>query len=391
MATILNRSTPPQTTPADAPLPPERVIIDRILTLTAHHQSSAFIFQALARGAAWIATRLWRATTAGLATRFAAHITILAVIIAAAMLQHPAQAASRIVVFNQPLAARGSTDQALLEIFAERGLFADSNVVSRLADAHTTVPFRIRRDIEIYQVQPGDNVQSIAAAFGLKPETIMWSNPAIEDLPDLLKIDQQVVILPIDGVYHEVKDGDTLESIAKKYKVDVAAITDVEWNHLQPPNYLITVGMKLIVKDGVKPFIPKVVISYTGPIPSGARGTGQFRWPVVGYITQDYWSGHRALDIAAPPGTPVYAADAGYVTFVGWTDVGYGYLVRIDHGNGFETWYAHNSSFAVTLGQRVERGQVIAYSGSTGHSTGPHLHFELRYLGVPQNPRVYLP
>jgi murein DD-endopeptidase MepM/ murein hydrolase activator NlpD len=165
----------------------------------------------------------------------------------------------------------------------------------------------------------------------------------------------------------------------------------VPWNNLTPPDYAITPGMKLIVSGGTKPFVPKVVTSYTGPVPTGARGTGQFRWPVLGRITQDYWSGHRAIDISVPLGSPVYAADSGYVSFVGWTDVGYGNLVRIDHGNGFETWYAHNTSFAVSLGERVERGQVIAYSGSTGHSTGPHVHFEIRYLGVPQNPRIYLP
>jgi murein DD-endopeptidase MepM/ murein hydrolase activator NlpD len=253
------------------------------------------------------------------------------------------------------------------------------------------VPFRTRREIVVYQVQPGDNVQSIAAAFGLQPETILWSNPSIEDLPDLLKIGQEVVILPIDGVYHEVKAGDTLESIAKLYKVDVSNITDVPWNNLTPPDYAITVGSKLIVKDGTKPFIPKVVTSYTGPIPSGAQGTGQFRWPVVGYITQDFWSGHRAIDIAVPSGSPVYAADSGYVTFSGWTDVGYGFLVRIDHGNGFETLYAHNTQLLVVAGEAVVRGQLIAYSGSTGHSTGPHVHFEVRLNGVPLNPRLYLP
>ena len=220
----------------------------------------------------------------------------------------------------------------------------------------------------------------------------MWSNPAIEDTPDLLKIGQEVIILPIDGVYHEVQDGDTLSSIAQKYKVDTSAITDVPWNNLTPPNFDITPGMKLIVAGGTKPLIHQsghVVIP--GRCQTGATGTGQFLWPVLGRITQDYWSGHRAIDIAVPSGTPVHAADSGYVSFVGWTDVGYGYLVRIDHGNGYETWYAHNTSFAVTLGEQVERGQVIAYSGSTGHSTGPHVHFEIRYLGVPQNPRIYLP
>ncbi|HZY44992.1 MAG TPA: peptidoglycan DD-metalloendopeptidase family protein [Anaerolineae bacterium] len=347
----------------------------------------------VAHSIAIIATRLWQTTTAGLVTRYTAHLTVLVVVIAAIALGRPAIAAPAVNNTNKVLTSsvETSSDSSLQETFAEHGLFVDSNIVSRLPNAHTTVPFRTRREIVIYRVQPGDNVQGIAAAFGLQPETILWSNPAIEDLPDLLKIDQEVVILPIDGVYHEVKTGDTLDGIAKLYKVDVANITDVPWNNLTPPNYDITAGSKLIVKDGTKPFIPKVVTSYSGPVPTGAQGSGQFRWPVVGYITQDFWAGHKALDISAPTGSPVYASDAGYVSFSGWTDVGYGWLVRINHGNGFETLYAHNSQLLVVAGEAVARGQLIAYAGSTGHSTGPHCHFEIRLNGVPVNPRLYLP
>jgi len=347
----------------------------------------------LARSAAWIAIRLWSITSAGLLPRYTAHITILVMVVVAMALSRPAQAGGQMNLagISDAVVHSGPDQSSLLETFADRGLYVDSNIVASLADAHTTIPSRTRREIQIYTVQAGDTVLGIAAAFGLAPETIMWSNPAIEDDPDLLKIGQEVVILPIDGVYHEVKDGDTLESIAKKYKVDVSAITDVPWNNLTPPLYQINAGMKLIVKDGTKPIILKVVTAYGGPIPNGARGTGQFRWPVIGPITQEFWSGHSGIDISVVTNTPVYAADAGYVSFVGWTDVGYGYLVRINHGNGYETWYAHNTSFAVVLGQQVDRGQVIAYSGSTGHSTGPHVHFEIRYNGVPLNPRLYLP
>jgi len=389
MATLLDHPTQPDRIYSDGPTPPDRPddsLYPSALGLQTKHSD------AVAHTIARLSITLWRITTAGLITRYAAHLTILAVVIAALLLSRPAQASRQAPLVNQPSAATLSeADPPSLETFAERGFYVDSNVVSRLADAHTMVPLRVRREIEIYTVQPGDTVQGIALAYGLQPETLMWSNPAIEDTPDLLKIGQEVVILPIDGVYHEVQEGDTLDGIARKYKVEISAITDVPWNNLKPPDFTITPGMKLIVAGGTKPIVQKVVTSYTGPIPNGARGTGQFRWPVVGRITQDYWSGHPAIDIAVPPGTPVYAADSGYVSFVGWTDVGYGYLVRIDHGNGFETWYAHNSAFAVTLGEQVDRGQVIAYSGSTGHSTGPHVHFEIRYLGAPMNPRIYLP
>ena len=387
MTTTLDRSTLSDQPAPDRPALPDRAVSEPVkITSPLGSALELRLVHLIAR----LATNLWRATE--FMPRYAAHVTVLAVVMAALFFNQPSHAASQAVPLDVPNSpASAAADASVTEMFLDRGLFADSNIVSRLADAHTTIPFRTRRDVEIYIVQSGDTVQGIAAYYGLQPETLMWSNPAIEDNPDLLKIGQEVVILPIDGVYHEVKDGDTLSSIAQKYKVDISAITDVPWNKLAPPNFDITPGMKLIVAGGSKPLITKVVTSYSGPVPSGSTGSGQFHWPVTGRITQDYWSGHRALDIAVPSGTPVYAADAGYVSFVGWTDVGYGYLVRIDHGNGFETWYAHNTSFAVTLGESVERGQVIAYSGSTGHSTGPHVHFEIRYLGVPQNPRSYLP
>ena len=351
---------------------------------------SASIERRLVEAIAWLATPLWRAMDC--VPRYAAHATVLSVIIIALLLDSPQPTASQPGPLNLPAGAGGTTiDTAATETFLDRGFFADSNTVSRLADARTTMPARTRREVEIYVVQAGDTTQGIAAYYGLQPETLMWSNPAIEDTPDLLKIGQEVIILPIDGVYHEAQDGDTLSGIAQKYKVEITAITDVAWNNLTPPDFSITPGMMLIVADGTKPLITKVVASYSGLVPTSVTGTGQFRWPVMGLITQDYWSGHRAIDVGVPSGTPVYAADGGYVSFVGWTDIGYGYLVRVDHGNGFETWYAHNTSFAVTLGESVGRGQVIAYSGSTGHSTGPHVHFEIRYLGALQNPRAYLP
>jgi murein DD-endopeptidase MepM/ murein hydrolase activator NlpD len=111
----------------------------------------------------------------------------------------------------------------------------------------------------------------------------------------------------------------------------------------------------------------------------------------LGRLTQGYWYGHRAIDIGAPTGSAILAADGGFVSFAGWTDVGYCYLVVIDHANGFVTYYAHLSKIYVYVGQPVERGQVVGAAGSTGWSTGPHLHFEVRYYDTQQNPRAYLP
>jgi murein DD-endopeptidase MepM/ murein hydrolase activator NlpD len=109
-----------------------------------------------------------------------------------------------------------------------------------------------------------------------------------------------------------------------------------------------------------------------------------------GYITDRYREFHRAVDIAAPKGTPVKAADSGYVAVVGRSDYGYGRYVVIDHGNGFQTWYAHFSVIVVQVGQSVGKGQVIGLCGSTGKSTGPHVHFEIRLNGVKRNPMIYL-
>ncbi len=254
------------------------------------------------------------------------------------------------------------------------------------------IPGVKRTGIITYTVQAGDTVYGIAERFGITPNTILWSNDKLEDNPDLLYIGQELIILPVSGVYHTVQEGDTLEKIAKQYKVDVSAITQFKLNHVSSDEDL-RVGQKLVVPGGRKPYIPRVVTAtYTAPIPAdAAKGTGVFGWPVSGRITQKYWERHRGLDIAAAKGSPVYAADSGFVVYAGWSDVGYGYMVLIDHGNGFRTLYAHLSWFYVEKGQSVAKGQKIGLVGSTGRSTGSHLHFELIQNGVKRNPIGFLP
>ena len=181
-----------------------------------------------------------------------------------------------------------------------------------------------------------------------------------------------------------------MDSLAAFYQVVSSTIALCEYNQLRPP-YTLVEDSYLIIPDGQKPYIPKLVTAYDGPVPEGAQGSGQFQWPLLGRLTQGYWYGHRAIDIAAPIGSALLAADGGFISFAGWTDVGYGYLVVIDHNNGFLTYYAHMSQIYVYEGQAVERGQVIGAVGNTGWSTGPHLHFEIRYQGAQQNPRAYLP
>jgi len=253
----------------------------------------------------------------------------------------------------------------------------------------TIIPERGRPDIIVYIVQSGDNVWKIAQKFGLQPETIIFCNPDLETWPDYIVIGQELFILPMDGAYHQVKAGDTLDSIAKKYNVDVPVITECEYNDLEEP-YQLQEGQRLVIPGGWRPLTPRYVYA-TAPAPADApRGSGNFMWPTSGYLTQGYYPGHEAIDIGAPTGTPIYAADTGYVSATGWMG-GYGNYVIINHGNGFETLYAHLSQIRVIPGQGVQRGQVIGLVGSTGRSTGPHLHFEIRQGGVKRNPIGFLP
>ncbi|MBX7237072.1 MAG: LysM peptidoglycan-binding domain-containing M23 family metallopeptidase [Caldilineales bacterium] len=261
----------------------------------------------------------------------------------------------------------------------------------RNAVPFTTIPDRPRLDVETYVVQSGDSVFAIAEKFGLKPETILWSNPLLEANPDLLRVGDRVAILPTNGVYHKIVAKDTLASIAKQYKVDVKAITDYGWNKLASADQPLLSGGYLIIPGGQKPYVPRTVTVFNGPVPAGARrGTGTFVMPAGGTLTQKYWGGHRAVDIGAWLGSPVAASDSGFVVYAGWDKTGYGNLIVVDHGNGYTSYYAHLSKIFVRVGESVARGQRIGSVGSTGHSTGPHLHFEIRYRGVQQNPFSYL-
>lgn len=257
---------------------------------------------------------------------------------------------------------------------------------------HTIVPARLRREVITYTVNSGDNLYTIAEKFGLKPNTLIWANPELEEAPDLLYIGQQILILPLDGVYHTVAQGETLEKIAETYRVSVKEIVGCPYNGFEFEPYRIVPGQKLIIPGRIKPFKPRVIRSVEGQPPNtAARGSGNFVWPVGGYISQGFWELHQAIDIAGAHGDIVVAADAGYVIYASWDTHGYGNLVVIDHGNGFVTYYAHLYGFTVDVGQSVVRGQQIGARGSTGRSTGPHLHFEIRYNGEPRNPISFLP
>jgi len=255
---------------------------------------------------------------------------------------------------------------------------------------HTTVPKRPRTTILNYTVEEGDNVSTIAERFDIDTDTVVWANEKLEEDPDYLVVGQKLLILPIVGVLHTVKEGDTIESIATKYKAEPQAIIDYEFNHL-PEAGVLKVGQQVIVPNGQKPYQLRYVYTDKGMIAVNApQGSGRFIWPTSGYITNRYAPDHLGIDIGAPVGTPVYAADAGVVTSVGPMGT-YGLAVIIDHGKGFTTVYAHLSMYYPTVGTPVRKGQAIGKIGMTGKTTGPHLHFEIRYGGGAVNPARYLP
>lgn len=255
-----------------------------------------------------------------------------------------------------------------------------------------SVPQRtVRTAVFTYRVEENDTVLEIAQRFGLKGTSLLWANDALADNPDLLHVEQRLNILPVDGALHTVVKGDTLESVAAYYKVKPEAITGYVGNELSPP-YTLQPGQKLIIPGGIKPYVPKRVSVYEGPIPQGAKkGSGVFAWPMSGFISQKYWQGHQAIDIAAPKGTPIVAADSGFVAVVRISNVSYGNMVLIDHGNGYQTLYAHFSVVYVEVGQSVAKGELLGLCGRTGHATGPHLHLELIKAGIRRNPFAYLP
>lgn len=266
------------------------------------------------------------------------------------------------------------------------------------AGATTTTTKELSRpEVLYYTVKSGDTVLGIAQRFGLQPETLMWSNSFIEQNPDRLKIGDQVRILPIDGVLHVVKPGDTLSSIASKYETNMESIVQYATNGMASTSDTLPIGKEIVVPGGSKPYVAATPgggasTAYSVERPPGAlAGSGNFSWPSAGYVSQGYWRGHPAIDLAGWLGAPVTASDAGYVVLAGggWNG-GYGNYVIVDHGNGFTTMYAHLNSIFVKPGETVSRGQQVGTMGNTGNSTGPHLHFEIRYNGVSYNPAGYL-
>jgi LysM repeat protein len=251
----------------------------------------------------------------------------------------------------------------------------------------TLVSEKVRDGVKQYVIEEGDTVASIAKKFGVDTDTIKWQNNLTGDK---IKIGQTLEILPVTGIAHKVAKGDTVYSIAKKYDSSAQAVVDFPFNTFSnDETFELAIGQVVIVPDGVKPQELLIASPRTRQITPDAGSvvaSGNFVWPTAGTLSQNFAWYHPGTDIANRAAPNVVAADAGVVTYAGCLNWGYGCHVRLDHSNGYTTLYAHFREAYVVVGQRVNRGDALGKMGSTGRSTGTHLHFEIAKNGVKINP-----
>lgn len=288
--------------------------------------------------------------------------------------------------------------------------------VSRRPRLHTDLPSRPRQDVFVYVVREGDTLFGIAEKFGLLPETILWANQlTLGDNPHSLRPGQELNILPVNGAYHRWSAGDELNGVARFYNISPDVIVNFPGNRLdtdtlgdwsnpniEPGSWLVIPGGRRQYVSWSAPVIPlddPGVAKVLGPgacesVPPGMNGSSTFIWPADHHYLSgfDYEpeANHPAIDIDGSEGSPVYAADSGVVVYAGWNDWGYGNVVVINHGNGWQSLYAHLSSYIPSCGMSVFQGALIGTIGSTGNSTAPNLHFELMYNGAPADPHDYI-
>lgn len=275
-----------------------------------------------------------------------------------------------------PKKAMGGGDITVVD---DSALLPDAGPSGTIADIEST---EHQGKVSLYIVHQGDTLQQIAKMFGVSLNTILWANDL--DRTATLRDGQTLVILPVDGVQHTVKHGDTVQSIAKKYHGNVADI--LEFNNINADRSL-SIGDTVVVPNG------KEVSAETPKTTSPSRARIIAKYPSYNdYYTHPVPEGHRTqgihgyngVDYGAPVGTPVYAAAEGTVIVSRFRTLsdpwfgGYGNYIVIEHPNGTQTLYGHLSVVYVAVGAHVDQRQSIGETGNTGHSTGPHLHFEVR-------------
>jgi len=283
-------------------------------------------------------------------------------------------------------------------------------------DLHETAPSRY--EVVKYEVVAGDTLIGIADKFGLEPETILWCNyDVLLDNPAAIYPGQVLNIYPTDGTTYRWQEGDGLNGVATGLNVTPADIIEWPGNNLSYetigdyayPN--ITVGTLIFAPGGSRSYYDwsaalfnrddPATSNILGPghcnaVYSGPIGTEAFVWPTSETFISGYEFSpeinHWGIDIGGDLGNPIYAADAGVVVYAGWNDWGYGNVIVIDHGNGWQTLYAHLNEVYVNCGDYINfGGQLIGAMGSTGNSSGPHLHYEMSYNSSRVNPHKYYP
>jgi LysM repeat protein len=257
-----------------------------------------------------------------------------------------------------------------------------------------------QHDFETYTVERGDTPSEIAYQYGIKTETLLGGNPKLSQESSLMQPGMDLIILPLDGVLHDVQQGDTLETISADYGIPIEDIIAYEANNLEFPYRLYPETQIMVPGAVAEVFVwtPPQLSSVTGGssregsgVAPAIVGTGTFVYPVSSRnFTQRFWYGHPGIDIALAQGSGVFAADTGTVTFAGWNIYGYGNLIVVNHGNGYETFYGHLSGINVFPGQIVYQGNVIGAVGNTGNSSGSHIHFEIRTNGNQDDPCWYI-
>jgi murein DD-endopeptidase MepM/ murein hydrolase activator NlpD len=282
---------------------------------------------------------------------------------------------------------------------------ANSEGIARQIGVNTILPVRLARyEVIEYTVEAGDSIFSIADKFNLKPETILWGNRyTLGDDPHFILPGQTLNILPVDGVYHQWSAGEGLNGVASFYNVTPEDIINWPGNELNPDqigdyaNPNIPPDKMLVIPGGQGTFTdwrtPRIsrgepaTARHLGPGActasyDGVTGSLTFVWPTSERFLSgfDYTpeTNHFGIDIAGNTGNPIFAADHGVVVYAGWNDYGYGEMIVIDHGSGWQSLYAHLNQVNVFCGQEVYQGDTIGLMGSTGKSSGPHLHFEMR-------------
>ena len=273
-------------------------------------------------------------------------------------------------------------EDASVNIVSDNALLASTGPMG-VSDGKDTPDSSIEDQTSVYVVRKGDSISQIADMFEVSVNTILWANDMKKG--EKLAPGDVLLILPISGVEHTVAKGQTLANIAKLYKADVGDIAS--YNGIAQ-NAKLVVGDKLMIPDAVKAEEgDKPVKNLAASIAKDKKYyedhpiknlSGYYVNPVPGYRKSQGIHDKNGVDLAIAKGTPIHAAAAGTVTLArtGYNG-GFGYLVIISHPNGTETLYAHQSKIATSTGAQVAQGEVIGYVGSTGRSTGPHLHFEV--------------